>query len=216
MSTIPFFIRRHFLHFIRIITSHTLYLTYYQTIILNLTLYKDQVGVKKEVQMGNVNLNVFFQEKRQLLSHFASQFTSDYDEKEDLIQETYLRALKSIHDFINDPKLVTWLYVIMKNVYINKYRKEKRKNVIYDYFLHAGFNAYISTNLSENKMINEDIQKAIDSLSTENAEIFRLHLDGYKYHEIAELLQVPEGTIKSRIHMTRKALQQKLKMYDHA
>lgn len=216
MLTIPFFIRRHFLHFIRIITSHTLYLTYYQTIILNLTLYKDQVGVKKEVQMGNVNLNVFFQEKRQLLSHFASQFTSDYDEKEDLIQETYLRALKSIHDFINDPKLVTWLYVIMKNVYINQYRKEKRKNVIYDYFLQADSSAYISTNLSENKMINEDIQKAIDSLSTENAEIFRLHLDGYKYHEIAELLQVPEGTIKSRIHMTRKALQQKLKMYDDA
>lgn len=216
MLTIPFFIKRHFLHFIRIITSHTLYLTYYQTIILNLTLYKDQVGVKKEVQMGNVNLNVLFQEKRQLLSHFASQFTSDYDEKEDLIQETYLRALKSINEFINDPKLVTWLYVIMKNVYINQYRKEKRKNVINDYFLHADSSAYISTNLSENKMINEDIQKAIDSLSTENAEIFRLHLDGYKYHEIAELLQVPEGTIKSRIYMTRKALQQKLKMYDHA
>lgn len=163
--------------------------------------------------MDNVNLNVLFQEKRQLLSHFANQFTSDYDEKEDLIQETYLRALKSINNFVNDPKLVTWLYVIMKNVYINQYRKEKRKNVIYDYFSNADSNDNISTNLSENKMINEDIQKAIDSLSTENAEIFRLHLDGYKYHEIAEALEIPEGTVKSRIHMTRKALQQKLKIY---
>lgn len=165
--------------------------------------------------MKNVNLNILLQEKRQLLSHFASQFTSDYDEKEDLIQETYLRALKTINDFINDPKLVTWLYVIMKNIYINQYRKEKRKNIIYDYISHTDSSEYISKNLSESKMINEDIQKAIDSLSTENAEIFRLHLDGYKYHEIAELLKIPEGTVKSRIHMTRKALQQKLKMYDH-
>lgn len=163
--------------------------------------------------MKNSALNVLFQEKRLLMYHFAGRFTSDNDEKEDLVQETFMRALKSINNFINDPNLMTWLYVIMKNVYINQYRKEKRKHLIYDYFSSTDSFDQVSTNLSENKMINEDIQKAIDSLSVENAEIFRLHLEGYKYHEIAEALAIPEGTIKSRIHMTRKALQQKLKVY---
>jgi RNA polymerase sigma-70 factor (ECF subfamily) len=163
--------------------------------------------------MENVNLNVLFQEKRQQLNHFASQFTSDYDEKEDLVQETFIRALKSVHNFINDPKLMTWLYVIMKNIYINQYRREKRKNAIYDDYIHTDYFNSVSTNLTENKMIHDDIQKALAGLSADNAEIFKLHLDGYKYHEIAEAYNLPEGTIKSRIHQIRKNLQRKLKMY---
>ncbi|MEN5055548.1 RNA polymerase sigma factor [Sphingobacterium kitahiroshimense] len=163
--------------------------------------------------MENANLNVLFQEKRQQLNHFASQFTTDYDEKEDLVQETFIRALKSVHNFINDPKLMTWLYVIMKNIYINQYRREKRKNAIYDEYIHTDYFNSVSINLTENKMIHDDILKALAGLPAESAEIFKLHLDGYKYHEIAEAYNLPEGTIKSRIHQTRKKLQQKLKMY---
>lgn len=163
--------------------------------------------------MENANLNVLFQEKRQLLNRFASQFTTDYDEKEDLVQETFIRALKSVHNFINDPKLMTWLYVIMKNIYINQYRREKRKNIIYDDYVHTDYFDTVSFNQNENKMIHDDIQKALACIPEDNAEIFRLHLDGYKYHEIAEAYNLPEGTVKSRIHQTRKILQQKLKMY---
>lgn len=166
-----------------------------------------------EVIMENVNLNVLFQEKRQVLNHFASQFTSDYDEKEDLIQETLMRALKSVHNFINDPKLMTWLYVIMKNIYINQYRRERRKHIIYEDCIHSDHFDTTSFNSNEYKMIHDDIQKALNSIPVENAEIFRLHLDGYKYNEIAETFNLPEGTVKSRIHLTRKVLQQKLKMY---
>lgn len=164
--------------------------------------------------MENENLNVLFQEKRQQLNHFASQFTSDYDEKEDLVQETFIRALKSIHKFINDPKLMTWLYVIMKNIYINQYRREKRKSAIYDEYVHTDYFDSVAINQTENKMIQDDINKAIECLSQENADIFRLYLEGYKYQEIAETYGLPDGTVKSRIHVIRKTLKQKLKMYE--
>lgn len=163
--------------------------------------------------MENADLNVLFTEKRKQLNHFASQFTSDYDEKEDLVQETFIRALKSIHNFINDPKLMTWLYVIMKNIYINQYRRNKRKNTIYEEYIHTNYFARVSINQTENKMIQDDINKAFESLSIENAEIFRMYLDGYKYQEIAEVYNHPEGTIKSRIHLIRKVLKDKLKIY---
>lgn len=163
--------------------------------------------------MENINLNTLFQEKRLILSHFASQFTSDYDEREDLIQETLIRALKSIHNFINDPKLMTWLYVIMKNIYINQYRKERRKTVVYDDYQNSTIQSSMVINVSENKLLCDDIQKAIDSLPPEHAETFRMYLDGYRYHEIAEYFNVPEGTVKSRIYITRKKLQQKLEVY---
>lgn len=163
--------------------------------------------------MENANLNILFQEKRQQLNYFASQFTSDYDEKEDLVQETFIRALKSIHNFINDPKLMTWLYVIMKNIYINQYRREKRRTVIYDDYVHTDYFNSVTINQTENKMIQDDINKAFECLSKENADIFQLYLDGYKYQEIAETYNLPEGTVKSRIHVIRKTLKQKLKMY---
>lgn len=163
--------------------------------------------------MNNYNLNVLINEKRSLLNHFAAKFTADPDEKEDLIQETWIRALKSIDNFVQHPKLMSWLYVIMKHTYINKYRKAKRITEIQDHYV-----AMESTNMSElnkgiNKFMAEDIEKAMGSLTAENYEIFRLFLDGYKYHEIASYFEMPEGTIKTRIHMVRKTLQKQLKVY---
>jgi len=163
--------------------------------------------------MNNYNLNVLINEKRSLLNHFAAKFTADPDEKEDLIQETWIRALKSIDNFVQHPKLMSWLYVIMKHTYINKYRKAKRVTEIQDNYI-----ALESTNTSElnkgiNKFMAEDIEKAMTSLTPENYEIFRLFLDGYKHHEIASYFNMPEGTIKTRIHMVRKKLQKQLKVY---
>ncbi|AIM37129.1 hypothetical protein KO02_10830 [Sphingobacterium sp. ML3W] len=163
--------------------------------------------------MKNIDLNVLFHEKRQILNHFASQFTSDYNEKEDLIQDTLIKALKSIDHFRDDPNLMTWLYVIMKNTYINHYRHEKRQTALYEDYAMADYSNNTENNATEDKLLGADIQKAMDSLLPENAEIFRLYLEGYKYHEIAEFFTYPEGTIKSRIHLARKMLQKKLKMY---
>jgi len=163
--------------------------------------------------MNNSNLNLLVEEKRSLLKHFAGKFTNDPDEKEDLIQETLIRALKSIDDFIRHPKLMSWLYVIMKNVYINQYRKAKRTNHIHETYIGLESINTIETNKSDNKFIADDIEKAMCSLSEENYQVFQLFLEGYKYHEIASYFDMPEGTIKTRIHMTRKKLQKQLKIY---
>lgn len=163
--------------------------------------------------MNNSSLNVLVEEKRSLLKHFAGKFTNDPDEKEDLIQETWIRALKSIDDFIKHPKLMSWLYVIMKNVYINQYRKAKRTNDINETYIVLESNNSIEGNKSENKFISDDIEKAMCSLSEENYQVFQLFLEGYKYHEIAAYFGMPEGTIKTRIHMARKKLQKQLKVY---
>ncbi|WP_286896203.1 MULTISPECIES: RNA polymerase sigma factor [Sphingobacterium] len=163
--------------------------------------------------MNNSNLNLLVEEKRSLLKHFAGKFTNDPDEKEDLIQETLIRALKSIDDFIRHPKLMSWLYVIMKNVYINQYRKAKRTNDIHETYIGLESTNTIETNKSDIKFIADDIEKAMCSLSEENYQVFQLFLEGYKYHEIASYFDMPEGTIKTRIHMTRKKLQKQLKIY---
>jgi len=163
--------------------------------------------------MSNSNLNVLVDEKRSLLKHFAGKFTTDPDEKEDLIQETLIRALKSIDDFIKHPKLMSWLYVIMKNVYINQYRKTKRISEIHETYINAEGPNSVERNKSENKFISDDIEKAMCSLSEENYQVFQLFLEGYKYHEIATYFDMPEGTVKTRIHMTRKKLQKQLKVY---
>ncbi len=163
--------------------------------------------------MNNSNLNLLVEEKRSLLKHFAGKFTNDPDEKEDLIQETLIRALKSIDDFIRHPKLMSWLYVIMKNVYINQYRKAKRTNDIHETYIGLESTNTIETNKSDNKFIADDIEKAMCSLSEENYQVFQLFLEGYKYHEIASYFDMPEGTIKTRIDMTRKKLQKQLKIY---
>lgn len=163
--------------------------------------------------MNNYNLNVLISEKRSLLNHFAAKFTADPDEKEDLIQETWIRALKSIDEFVQHPKLMSWLYVIMKHTYINKYRKAKRITEIQDQYVVLESTNTTEHNKGINKFMAEDIEKAMTSLTSDNYEIFRLFLDGYKYHEIASYFDMPEGTVKTRIHMVRKKLQKQLKVY---
>ncbi|MFU1856412.1 RNA polymerase sigma factor [Sphingobacterium sp. NGMCC 1.201703] len=163
--------------------------------------------------MDNYNLNVLINEKRGMLNHFATKFTTDPDEKEDLIQETWIRALKSLDKFVQHPKLMSWLYVIMKHVYINKYRKTKRVDEIQDTYVALESSNNIVHNKEVNKFMAEDIEKAMCKLTPENYEIFRLFLEGYKYHEIAHYFNMPEGTIKTRIHVSRKKLQKQLKLY---
>lgn len=163
--------------------------------------------------MNNIELSALMEEKRSLLYHFSSKFTSDPDEREDLIQETWIRAFKSIDEFIHQPKLMSWLYVIMKHTYINHYRKTKRVNEIEETYVDLKSTDTITYNNGVNKFVADYIQKAMSGLSEENYEIFRLYLDGYKYHEIGSYFEMPEGTIKTRIHTIRKKLKQDLKIY---
>lgn len=158
-------------------------------------------------------LETTIQENSPILKRLANNFTTDPSEKDDLVQETFVRSLKSLEKFINHPKLVSWLYVIMKNIYLNRYRREAIHRVAEKEIssnMQSNGNSY---NSAESKFVISDIQNSINSLSDENYKIFNMYLEGFKYYEIAEYMNIKEGTIKTRIHTARKILKKKLQVY---
>ncbi|OYD42211.1 RNA polymerase sigma factor [Sphingobacterium cellulitidis] len=157
-------------------------------------------------------INDVILENSPILQRLANNFTTDPDEKNDLVQETFIRSLKSLERFINHPKIVSWLYVIMKNVYLNKYRRMNLHRIAENELIHSGENN-TSKNIANSKFVLTDIEKAIKSLPEENYTIISMYLEGFKYHEIAKLMEIKEGTIKTRIHSIRKSLRKKLEVY---
>ena len=147
-----------------------------------------------------------------ILNRLANNFTTDQNEKEELVQETFIRSLKSIEKFINHPKIVAWLYVIMKNIYLNKYRRLNLYRTAENELTYTGENRS-SKNNAESRFVLGDIEKSIKSLSAENYEIISMYLEGFKYYEIAETMDIKEGTIKTRIHTIRRILRKKLNVY---
>ncbi|MCO5229714.1 MAG: RNA polymerase sigma factor [Chitinophagales bacterium] len=150
------------------------------------------------------------------LKPFALKLTRDMDDAEDLIQETMFRAISNEDKFENGTKLKAWLYTIMKNIFINNYRKKVKRNTIVDtsdnqYFIDSV--SHTTTNVAEMTFVNKDIERAILNLSNEFRVPFMMHYKGYKYHEIAEKLNLPLGTVKSRIFFARKELKDRLIHY---
>lgn len=161
--------------------------------------------------MKNLINNVIL-ENSPILLRLANNFTTDPDEKNDLVQETFIRSLKSLERFINHPKIVSWLYVIMKNVYLNQYRRMNLHRIAENELIHSGENN-TSENYADTKFVLNDIEKAIKSLSEDNYIIITMYLEGFKYYEIAERMKIKEGTIKTRIHSIRNSLRKKLVVY---
>ena len=157
-------------------------------------------------------INATIEKKSPILKRLANNFTTDPNEKDDLVQETFIRSLKSLEKFVNHPKIVSWLYVIMKNVYLNKYRRKALHRTAEKELTLNGQNSN-SRNKAESKFILNDIENSIKSLSEENYTIINMYLEGFKYHEIAEYTNIKEGTIKTRIHTIRKILRKKLTVY---
>lgn len=140
---------------------------------------------------------------------FALSLTSNTDKANDLVQETYLRALTYQNKFSPDTNLMAWIYTIMKNTFINEYRRNiKARSTI------EGQSDRLNISFSKDDFYpsvdsihaEKEIQKKIDLLEEEFRLPFELFLNGYKYKEIAEKLDLPIGTVKSRIFFTRKKL----------
>lgn len=150
------------------------------------------------------------------LKPFALRLTKNTEEANDLIQETVLKAFKNKDKFSEGTNLKAWLYTIMKNTFITNYQRMMRKNTFIDttqnlHYLNAGIST--TENLAYSTFTIGDIQNAIDQLNKAHRVPFMLHFQGFKYHEIAEELQIPIGTVKNRIHIARKELQMCLKNY---
>jgi len=152
------------------------------------------------------------------LKPFALRLTRDSDDAADLLQDTVLKAFIHKDKFSEGTNLKAWMYTIMKNTFITNYQKLVKRNTFIDTTenLHFINSTQFSTrNDGEQKFAMEDIQKALARLESAFREPFMMYFHGYKYHEIAEKLLVPIGTVKNRIHLARKELKDVLKMYQN-
>jgi RNA polymerase sigma-70 factor (ECF subfamily) len=150
------------------------------------------------------------------LERFAMSLTSDSEEAKDLLQETYYKALANRDKFVGYSNLKAWTFTIMKNTFINNYRKKQKENTHNDhtennYFLNQSEDKAPVRPDSEFSII--EINKKIEELPDEFKVPFKMFLSGFKYKEIAEHLGLKIGTVKSRIFFTRKKLSEKLEAY---
>lgn len=151
------------------------------------------------------------------LERFALSLTSNREEAKDLLQETYVKALIYQDKFEEYTNLKAWTYTIMKNTFINNYRKSKRENTTVDntkdlYFLNNHKESQLMQPESEFSL--QELTKAVNSLEDEFRVPFLMHTEGFKYKEIADELNLKIGTVKSRIFFTRKKLMEMLKDYN--
>ena len=166
--------------------------------------------------MTTIEFNTKLISMEERLERFALSLTADREAAKDLLQETYVKALSSKDKFIEFTNFDAWAYTIMKNTFINNYRKAVRQNTIVDqtedlYYLN---NAKESTNVKpDSQYQHKEIFKYVDALQDELKIPFLMHTEGYKYKEIAEKLGLKIGTVKSRIFFTRKKLMESLKEY---
>ena len=150
------------------------------------------------------------------LFNFACMLTSNREEAKDLLQDTTLKALDNEEKYIDNVNFKGWVFTIMRNIFINNYRRIVRNQTIVDqtedlYHLHlpqeSGFDS------PDSSFTIKEITKAINGFSDEYKIPFSMHLAGFKYHEIAERMDLPLGTVKSRIFFARQRLQELLKDY---
>ena len=152
------------------------------------------------------------------LQYFAYSLTANREDANDLIQDTFVKALVHKDKFDPATNLKAWIYTIMKNTFINKYRKDTKVKTIIDntkdlYFLNNSNNTL--TVAPDSKYSHSELLREVDSLQDEQRIPFQMHFQGYKYKEIAEQLDLSIGTVKSRIFFGRKKLMGKLKDFQN-
>lgn len=146
---------------------------------------------------------------------FAINYTKNMEDAKDLTQETMLKALRYKDYYKPKTNFKAWVFTIMKNTFINQYRRKSRSKTIFD----NSKDLYLLTNSTENRdtpynyIANGEVTKKVNSLSDEYKIPFEMHFEGFKYKEIAEKLDIPLGTVKSRIFIARKKLMDLLPEY---
>ena len=169
--------------------------------------------------MSSLDFYSKFDKMTPVLNSFAYNLTKSMEDAKDLYQETAFRAMTNKDKFRPGTNLKAWLFTIMKNIFINNYRKKVKANTIMDstdnnYYINSGKNA-ISNKAGSNIMVDE-IKGMIGGLDESIKVPFMMHYAGYKYQEIADYLELPLGTVKSRIFFARKELKDLInKRYDN-
>ncbi len=146
--------------------------------------------------------------------NFAMMLTANKDDAQDLMQDTTLKALDNQEKYIDNINFKGWVLTIMRNIFINNYRKVVRSQTVIDktedlYHLNLSQDSGFDT--QEGAFTIKEINQAINNLNNDLKMPFSLFLAGYKYNEISEKLSLPLGTVKSRIFFARQELQGNLK-----
>jgi RNA polymerase sigma-70 factor, ECF subfamily len=151
----------------------------------------------------------------------ANRLTRNAADAEDLVQETYLRAYRGFHQFQEGTNIKAWLYRILMNTFINSYRKKQRQpqtisdEEVADWYLYSkmsesGLEPSAETEVIES-LPDEDVQEALSSIPEQfRIAVLLADVEGFSYKEIAEITGVPIGTVMSRLHRGRKALEKRL------
>ena len=147
---------------------------------------------------------------------FAYNLTSNRDDAYDLLQDTTLKVLDNQDKYVDNVNFKGWVFTIMRNIFINNYRKVVRSATVIDqtedlYHLNLPQDSGFET--PEGSIAANEIGDAINSFADEYRIPFSMHVAGYKYNEIAEQMNLPLGTVKSRIFFARQRLQEMLKDY---
>ena len=166
--------------------------------------------------MTKIEFNTLVLRQATSLRSYALHFTHDADDANDLVQDTMLKAITYYNKFKEGTNLKGWLYTIMKNTFINNYRRLVKTNALItksEDISSANLHYSAARNASDSKFVIGDINKALSTLQPEYYVPFIKYFEGFKYHEIADELQIPIGTVKTRIHVARQILKKYLKTY---
>ncbi len=175
-----------------------------------------------EKEKGDVFNNEFLPHIRSMYN-FGYRLTLDRDDANDLVQDTYLKAYRFIESFQKGTNAKAWLFRILKNSFINDYRKKSKEpnkvdyQEVETYYNSEEVDRQITPDLrveSLNNMIGDEISNALNSLDVDFKTVIILcDLEGFKYEEMAKILDIPIGTVRSRLHRARNLLKEKLGEY---
>ena len=187
---------------------------------------KNSENIVDNVFVDNFRNDEFIKEAmphESALYNYALKIAGNSDDAQDLVQETYYKAYRHFDKFQSGTNSKAWMFMILKNSFINDYRKSKREPFKLDYEQIQNFyenvksDRSITNNLDKeyyNSLLDDELTEAIDILPAKMREVFLLcDLEGYSYEETAELVGCPIGTVRSRLHRARHILQEKLFEY---
>ncbi len=156
--------------------------------------------------------------------NFAFRLTNDEDDANDLVQDTYLKAFRFINSFQKGTNAKAWLFRILKNSFINDYRKKSKEPSKVDYqevetvYNSADEPSYDGTvdlrTESVQELIGDEVANALNGLPVDFRTVLILcDIEGFTYEEMAKILDIPIGTVRSRLHRARNLLKEKLRSY---
>ena len=181
---------------------------------LNKCVYLFNYLYKKLNKMTAIEFNTRITQEKTSLKSFALSLTHNIDDALDLLQDTYVKAITYREKFEDSTNLRAWLFTIMKNTFINAYRRNRKTKQLISKGDEIALNRAFKQNSydhCESRMNAKEIIRQIETLEDQYKVPFTRYYTGYKYEEIAHEMNLPLGTIKSRIFIARKILMESLK-----